>query len=96
MPKGLLCDGTGAVCYFSLWIDAIIARCAIVQAADAIVIKEGAAVVSSLRLVVFGVPMGILLATVIASIVDLNSLLATTSGMNSWVLSHFSGLFSWG
>jgi len=40
--------------------------------------------------------MGILFAAVIASMIDLPAFLAVTTGINSWILAHFSYAFSWG
>jgi choline-glycine betaine transporter len=50
----------------------------------------------TIRPVVFYVPMGILAATVLASMIDLAGLVAVTSAMNGWILAHFADLFSWG
>jgi len=52
--------------------------------------------ISRLRLVVFLVPMSILFAAVITSMIDLGGLLRVTTGMNNWILAHFSVAFSWG
>lgn len=48
------------------------------------------------RPMVFYVPLGILIVTVVASLIDHDGLTSATTALNSWILSHFSSLFSWG
>lgn len=48
------------------------------------------------RPMVFYVPLGILVATVIASLIDHDRLTSAATALNNWILSHFSPLFSWG
>jgi len=50
----------------------------------------------NLRTTVFLVPMAALLAAVIASLINIDGLIAVTTQINSWILAHFSKLFSWG
>jgi len=49
-----------------------------------------------LRPIVFWVPVGILLAAVVTSLINFDGLLATTTAINSWILKHFSEAFSLG
>ncbi len=48
------------------------------------------------RPIVFYVPLGILVATVVASLIDHDGLTSATTALNGWILRHFSSLFSWG
>ena len=50
----------------------------------------------NIRLVVFWGPMLILVSTVVASLIALESLLKGATALNSWILCHFASLFSWG
>ena len=53
-------------------------------------------VLRSLRPIVFWLPVGTLMAAVIASVVNFEGLMAVTSAINTWILAHFSVAFSWG
>ena len=50
----------------------------------------------NIRPIVFWGPMLILVSTVVASLIDLESLLVGATALNGWVLRHFASLFSWG
>lgn len=52
-------------------------------------------VINQLRLPVFLLPMVVLLSGVSASLYDLPSFLAFVSGINEWILFHFSDVFNW-
>ncbi len=58
--------------------------------------KAAVSLLSNIRPVVFGVPVSILIATVVMSLVDMDGLLRVSSAINSWILEHFSTFFSWG
>ncbi|MEX0299428.1 MAG: BCCT family transporter [Kordiimonas sp.] len=49
----------------------------------------------NIRLISFGIPVGVLLFTVLMSFWDFDGLLALTTAVNSWILFHFSSLFNW-
>lgn len=48
------------------------------------------------RPMVFYVPLGILVATVVASLIDHDGLTSGATVLNGWILANFSSLFSWG